>query len=58
MLQFCVCAGHALYVLLWEGNAPAALPALQLLVMTNMLLLFGRFYAQKYQQAEGGKKAA
>ena len=58
MLQFCVCAGHALYVLLWEGNAPAALPALQLFVMTNMLLLFGRFYAQKYQQAEGGKKAA
>ena len=46
-----------LYVLR-AGNAPAALPALQLFVMTNMLLLFRRFYAQKYRRPGGGRKAA
>ena len=53
MLQFCVCAAHSLFVL-WRGNAPASLPALQLFVMLNMLVLFGRFYTKKYSARRGG----
>jgi hypothetical protein len=53
MVQFVCCAAQSLYVLLWEHNLWWGIPALQLFVMANMLVLFSRFYKKKYNKKPG-----
>ena len=47
MLQFCLCIVHALYSASC-GKLPWILPASQIFVMVNMLILFGDFYRKSY----------
>ena len=60
MIQFVCCAAQSCYVF-YKGNLWWPVPALQLFVMLNMLVLFSRFYAKKYKKpaaAAGAKVAA
>ena len=59
MVQFCACAGQSLYLLATPGCCPRVLPLTQLWVMSNMLVLFGRFYVKQYSKkpAVGQKDA-
>lgn len=57
MIQFVVCAAHAIYVF-YKGNMPAVLAYMQLWVMVNMLVLFGQFYRESYQKNAAKKAAA
>ena len=56
IMQFCLCMGHAGYVLV-KGNAPIGLPLAQGFVMLNMLVLFSQFYMKSYSAKPAGKKA-
>ena len=49
MLQFVCCATQSLYCF-YAGNLWWFIPALQLFVMLNMLVLFSRFYVKKYNK--------
>ena len=51
MAQFCACMMHSCYVLC-RRNAPIGLPVVQGFVMLNMLVLFARFYQNRYQHRE------
>jgi len=52
MLQFVVCAVHAIYC--WVNqHITSFLPMLQLFVMVNMLILFGDFYKKAYKPKGG-----
>jgi hypothetical protein len=56
--QFCVCFSHA--IMCWvRGLVPGWLCALQLWVMSNMLVLFSNFFYQSYlkKKEKSGKKA-
>lgn len=59
MVQFVCCAAQSCYVF-YKGNLWWPVPALQLFVMLNMLVLFSRFYAKKYKKpaAAPGRKVA
>lgn len=57
MAQFCACAAQAVYLLAHPGCCPRALPLTQLWVMSNMLVLFGRFYVKQYS-GKAKKEAA
>ena len=56
MAQFAIVAMNSLYVL-YKGTMHWTVPALQLFVMTNMLVLFGRFFRKAYAK-DSKKKAA
>jgi elongation of very long chain fatty acids protein 4 len=58
MAQFCACAAQAVYLLAHPACCPRALPLTQLWVMTNMLVLFGRFYVKQYSGKADAKKQA
>ena len=60
MAQFAIVLAHAVFVF-WNGHCPKILPYSQMLVMANMLVLFGQFYrkgyaAKKKKSAAGKKK--
>jgi elongation of very long chain fatty acids protein 4 len=55
MLQFCVCFSQSCYAV-YKKNLPIVLPLAQAFVMVNMLVLFGRFYVEKYFQKKPLKK--
>lgn len=59
MVQFVVCMTHASYML-YNGDKyyPPALSALNIFVMVNMLVLFGNFYRQAYNDAKNAKEDA
>jgi elongation of very long chain fatty acids protein 4 len=48
MLQFAVCAAHAMYCIYNQYLVVCAL--IQLFVMVNMLFLFGQFYKKSYSK--------
>lgn len=63
LLQFVVCLVHSVYILR-KGCCGVFLPASQLFVMVNMLVLFGQFYVKAYSKKRedaaarrAGKKA-
>lgn len=51
MLQFVVCAAHAIFVLIW-GNIPKPLAAFNIFVMANGLILFLDFHADRYSDSQ------
>merc|ERR1711871_720507 len=56
MVQFVVCLSHACYAIV-KGNVRPDLAMIQVWVMTNMLVLFGHFYRNKYlKKAAAAKK--
>merc|ERR1711871_997619 len=56
MVQFVVCLSHAIYAIV-KGNVRPDLAMIQVWVMTNMLVLFGHFYRNKYlKKAAAAKK--
>lgn len=57
MVQFVCCAAQSCYVF-YKGNLWWPVPALQLFVMLNMLVLFSRFYAKKYKKPAGAGAGA
>ena len=55
MAQFAIVFAHAVFVVV-DGHCPAILPYSQMFVMTNMLVLFGRFYVGAYGEKKDAKK--
>ena len=58
LLQFVVCFAHALYVAFVSKTVEPWLCGVQIWVMINMLVLFGRFYLQSYGARSGRKGKA
>jgi len=55
MVQFVICFTHAAYSY-YVNHLPRILPAFQMFVMTNMLVLFGNFYVKSYLSKKPKKK--